>query len=74
MSNYAPINGVDCRSTTIQGSPATGKSSDDAWLAMEDISAKALLAGYGYEWTGTALVAEVGGKTPKVRGLGLLLT
>ena len=61
------------RSTTIQGSPAPGKSSGDALVAMEDLSAKTLPTGYAYEWTGTALQEkEAGGKTPIVLGLAVL--
>jgi multidrug efflux pump subunit AcrB len=61
------------RSTTIQGTPAAGKSSGDALLAMEDLSAKTLPAGYAHEWTGTALQEkEAGGKTPIVLGLAVL--
>ncbi len=61
------------RSTTIQGSPAPGKSSGDALTAMEELSAKTLPAGYGYEWTGTAQQEkEAGGKTPIVLGLAVL--
>jgi hydrophobe/amphiphile efflux-1 (HAE1) family protein len=61
------------RSTTIQGSPAPGKSSGDALVTMEDLSAKTLPAGYAYEWTGTALQEkEAGGKTPIVLGLAVL--
>ena len=61
------------RSTTIQGSPAPGKSSGDALVAMEDLSARTLPTGYAYEWTGTALQEkEAGGKTPIVLGLAVL--
>ncbi|MCG6967878.1 MAG: multidrug efflux RND transporter permease subunit [Chromatiaceae bacterium] len=61
------------RSVTIQGSPAPGKSSGDALNTMDDLSAKTLPAGYGYEWTGTALQEkEAGGKTPIVLGLAVL--
>ncbi len=61
------------RSTTVQGSPAPGKCSGEALAAMEDISAKTLPTGYGYEWTGTALQEkEAGGKTPIVLGLAVL--
>ena len=61
------------RSTTIQGSPAPGRSSGDALVAMEDISAKTLPAGFGFEWTGTALQEkQAGGKTSIVLGLAVL--
>jgi len=42
------------RSLTINGSPKPGVSSGDALMAMEEISARALPPGYGFEWTGTA--------------------
>jgi hypothetical protein len=35
--------------------PPAGRSFGDALAAMERISAKTLPAGYGYEWTGTAV-------------------
>ncbi|MFZ0788288.1 MAG: efflux RND transporter permease subunit, partial [Chromatiaceae bacterium] len=61
------------RSVSIQGTAAPGKSSGDALAAMEVLSAKTLPAGYGYEWTGTALQQkEAGGKTPIVLGLAVL--
>ncbi len=61
------------RSVTIQGEPAAGRSSGEALTAMEAISAKTLPAGYGFEWTGTALQEkEAGGKTPIVLGLAVL--
>jgi HAE1 family hydrophobic/amphiphilic exporter-1 len=61
------------KSVTLQGGPAPGKSSGEALKAMEEIGAKTLPAGYGYEWTGTALQEkEAGGKTPIVLGLAVL--
>jgi hydrophobe/amphiphile efflux-1 (HAE1) family protein len=61
------------RSVTVQGGPAPGRSSGDALAAMEQISAKTLPSGYGYEWTGTAFQEkEAGGKTPIVLGLAVL--
>jgi HAE1 family hydrophobic/amphiphilic exporter-1 len=61
------------RSVTVQGGPAPGRSSGDALDAMEALSASTLPAGYGYEWTGTALQEkEAGGKTPIVLGLAVL--
>jgi hydrophobe/amphiphile efflux-1 (HAE1) family protein len=41
------------RAVTILGSPAPGYSSGDAIKVMEEIAAKNLPSGYGYEWTGT---------------------
>jgi HAE1 family hydrophobic/amphiphilic exporter-1 len=61
------------RAAIINGSPAPGLSSGAALAAMERISATALPAGYGYEWTGTALQEkEAAGKTPIVLGLAVL--
>ena len=41
------------RAVTILGSPAPGYSSGDAVSVMEELAAKNLPQGYGYEWTGT---------------------
>jgi HAE1 family hydrophobic/amphiphilic exporter-1 len=61
------------RSVSIQGGPAPGFSSGDAIAAMERISKVVLPAGYGFEWTGTALQEkEAGGKTPIVLALAVL--
>jgi hydrophobe/amphiphile efflux-1 (HAE1) family protein len=43
------------RSVTLNGSPAPGYSTGQAIAAMEALAKKTLPAGYGYEWTGTAL-------------------
>jgi hydrophobe/amphiphile efflux-1 (HAE1) family protein len=42
------------RSVTVNGSPAPGVASGAALAAMDEISAKTLPPGYGFEWTGTA--------------------
>jgi hydrophobe/amphiphile efflux-1 (HAE1) family protein len=42
------------RSIPINGGPAPGASSGAALAAMQDVSAKTLPPGYGFEWTGTA--------------------
>jgi len=42
------------RATSINGSPAPGGSSGAALAAMQEVSDKALPAGYGFEWTGSA--------------------
>src|SRR5713101_6468190 len=42
------------RSITVNGSPAPGISSGSALAAMASVSEATLLAGYAYEWTGTA--------------------
>ncbi len=61
------------RSVTIQGEPAAGFSSGEALAAMERISAQTLPAGYGFEWTGTALQEkQASGQTPIVLGLAVL--
>jgi HAE1 family hydrophobic/amphiphilic exporter-1 len=61
------------RSVTVNGEPAPGRSSGEALAAMEGISKTSLPAGYGYEWTGTALQEkEAAGKTPFILGLAIL--
>lgn len=61
------------RSVTVNGGPAPGRSSGDALTAMEQVSAKTLPAGFGFEWTGTAFQEkEAGGKTTVVLGLAVL--
>jgi hydrophobe/amphiphile efflux-1 (HAE1) family protein len=42
------------RAVTINGGARPGVSSGDALKAMEEISARTLPRGYGYEWSGTA--------------------
>jgi hydrophobe/amphiphile efflux-1 (HAE1) family protein len=42
------------RATSVNGSPAPGGSSGAALAAMQEVSDKALPAGYGFEWTGSA--------------------
>ncbi|MBF9234175.1 efflux RND transporter permease subunit [Microvirga alba] len=60
------------RSATINGSPAPGRSSGEAIAAMERI-AKTLPAGYGYEWSGTALQEkEAAGQTGFILALAVL--
>jgi HAE1 family hydrophobic/amphiphilic exporter-1 len=61
------------RSVTINGSAAPGYSTGDALAAMERLSAQVLPAGYGFEWTGTALQEkEAAGQTTIVLGLAIL--
>jgi len=61
------------RAAIVNGSPAPGFSSGAALAAMERISPQVLPAGYGFEWTGTALQEqEAAGKTPIVLGLAVL--
>ena len=61
------------RAIPIQGSPAPGTSTGTALTAMAEVSAKALPAGYSYEWTGTAY-QEVGasGQTAMIMALAVL--
>ena len=59
------------RSVTINGGQAPGFSSGDAILAMQRVG-ETLPAGYGYEWTGTALQEkEAAGKTTVVLALAV---
>ena len=61
------------RAAIINGSPAPGFSSGAALAAMERISSTVLPAGFGFEWTGTALQEkQAAGKTPIVLGLAVL--
>jgi HAE1 family hydrophobic/amphiphilic exporter-1 len=61
------------RSVTINGAAAAGYSTGDALAAMERISASTLPAGYGFEWTGTAVQEkEAAGQAGFVLGLAIL--
>jgi HAE1 family hydrophobic/amphiphilic exporter-1 len=61
------------RGAIINGGPKPGFSSGEAIAAMERLSATTLPAGYGYEWTGTALQEKIaGGKAGIVLGLAVL--
>ena len=61
------------RSVTINGAPAPGASSGDALQAMQEVSAKALPAGYAFEWTGTAYQEQqASGQTGAILGLAVL--
>jgi HAE1 family hydrophobic/amphiphilic exporter-1 len=61
------------RSVTINGSPADGVASGTALAAMSEVSAKALPAGYAFEWTGTAFQEQkASGQTAIVLGLAVL--
>ena len=61
------------RATVINGAGKPGYSSGEALAAMERISASTLPAGYGYEWTGTALQEKAAsGQTGVVLGLAIL--
>ncbi len=61
------------RGALINGSPKPGFSSGQALDAMERVSLTTLPAGYGYEWTGTALQEKAAaGGTAVVLGLAVL--
>ncbi|MGV0104026.1 Transporter, hydrophobe/amphiphile efflux-1 (HAE1) family [Nostoc sp. DSM 114160] len=61
------------RSIEINGAAAPGSSSGDAIKAMEKVAKEVLPAGYGYEWSGTALEEiDSGGLAPLIFGLGLV--
>ncbi|ALK08757.1 efflux RND transporter permease subunit [Blastochloris viridis] len=61
------------RSVTLQGEAAAGHSTGEALAAMEQLSAKTLPSGYGFEWTGTALQEKIaGGQTGFVLALAVL--
>ncbi len=63
----------NARSVTIQGGPAPGVASGAALAAMAALSAETLPAGYGFEWTGTALQElEAAGQTTAILALALL--
>lgn len=58
----------------IQGSPAPGYSSGQAIAVMEDVAAKVLDPGFGYEWTGLSLEEKsAGGATGAIFGLAFVL-
>lgn len=68
-------NGVS--SVNLQGTPATGVSSGDAMMAMEEIVNKLPsmgLQGFDYEWTGLSLEErESGAQAPFLYALSLLI-
>ena len=62
------------RSIAINGQPAEGVSSGAAIEAMERVAGQVLPAGFGYEWSGTALEEiEGGNQAPIIFGLGIIL-
>ena len=62
------------RSIKLQGNPAPGYSSGQAIAAMEEVAARTLDPGFGYEWTGTALEElSSGGQAPIIFILGLVM-
>ena len=61
------------RAAEITGAPAPGYSSAQAVKAMEEVAARVLPAGYGYEWTGLTLQEKKAeGQAPVVFGVALL--
>ncbi len=61
------------RSVTLNGGPAPGRSSGEALAEMERLSRSTLPAGFGFEWTGTALQEkEAAGQTAIILGLAVL--
>jgi hydrophobe/amphiphile efflux-1 (HAE1) family protein len=61
------------RAIPIQGGPSPGTSSGTALAAMAQVSDRALPAGYGYEWTGTAYQeVAASGQTGAILGLAVL--
>ncbi|MGB3765856.1 MAG: efflux RND transporter permease subunit [Phormidesmis sp.] len=62
------------RSIAINGQPAEGVSSGAAIDAMQNVADQVLPAGFGYEWSGTALEEiEGGNQAPIIFGLGIIL-
>jgi hydrophobe/amphiphile efflux-1 (HAE1) family protein len=61
------------RATSINGSPAPGGSSGAALAAMQEVSDKALPAGYGFEWTGSAYQEhEASGQTGPILAMAVV--
>ena len=62
-------------SVAINGQAAAGTSTGDALIAMEELAAKTLPAGFGYEWTGLALQEqESGNQTAIILIMGIVFT
>ena len=61
------------RGAIINGAAAPGRSTGEALAAMERLSATVLPAGYGFEWTGTALQEKAAsGRTGIVLALAVV--
>ena len=61
------------RGAIVNGAAKPGYSSGQSLDAMERVSTSTLPAGYGFEWTGTALQEKLaGGRTGIVLGLAIL--
>jgi HAE1 family hydrophobic/amphiphilic exporter-1 len=62
------------RSADISGTAAPGRSSGEALAAMDQLSAKVLPRGFGYEWTGLSLEElQSGGTSAVLFALGTLV-
>jgi len=61
------------RAIGILGAPAPGVSSGDSLTAMEELSARTLPPGYGFDWTGTAYQEkQSSGQTGPILALAVL--
>ncbi|WP_376094938.1 efflux RND transporter permease subunit [Roseomonas sp. CCTCC AB2023176] len=61
------------RAISINGAPRPGVSSGQALQAMEELSARVLPSGYGFEWTGTAYQEKLAtGQTAYIIALAVL--
>jgi hydrophobe/amphiphile efflux-1 (HAE1) family protein len=61
------------RTAELSGDAAPGYSSGDAIKAMEEVAAKALPTGYGYQWSGISQQEkESSGKAPVVFGMAII--
>ncbi len=59
----------------INGGPAPGYSSGQATVAMEEVAAKVLPEGFGFEWTGTTYQEQkTGNQSAFIFGLSILCT
>ncbi len=61
------------RSTDILGSPAPGYSTGQAVEAIENLAAKTLPAGFGFEWVGMSYQEKKTGSSTAVFGFSLLM-
>jgi multidrug efflux pump len=60
---------------SINGQPASGRSSGDALTAMADVASKALPRGYTFSWSGISLQEQAStGQAPYVFALALLFS
>jgi len=60
-------------SAKINGGPAPGFSSGQALVAMEEVAAKVLPEGFGYEWTGTTFQEQkTGNQATSIFALSIL--